>query len=458
MKEDHPRRWLILAALMLGSIIGPITGSAINISLPTIATFFEVEIATAQWIRMIFLVSVGSFLLTYGRLGDLFGFKRIYLIGLGGFIFSSVLCAFSNSIAMLIGCQALQGLFAGMMDAMPFAIITAIFPPAERGKAIGITFISIALGLAIGPFLGGTVAGYLSWRYIFLVTIPIGLAAFIWAKRIIPESERASREHLDLPGAITAFVFFLCFLMLLNQGQQWGWTSKATIGLIVGTVLSGAAFIRLEKRASQPMLNLKLFRHRTFSFANLSALLNFASQYIIVFLTPFYLQRELGYLPQNVGKVMTALPLVVLVVAPISGILSDRIGTRFLSSLGAAICAGALFLMTGWEASSGQGEIMGCLALFGLGTGLFQSPNSSAVMSSAPQEHLGIASGVLATMRNVGMAMGIAIGGTILYARLPIYQSFLLAVQDAYFVGAILTGIAALTSLVHHKAGNIQSN
>jgi MFS family permease len=208
-----------------------------------------------------------------------------------------------------------------------------------------------------------------------------------------------------------------------------------------------AVFIRTELTVPQPMLDLRIFSIRTFTFANLSAMLNFMSQYILVFLTPFYLQQVMGYTPDRIGMVMVAFPLAVLLVAPVSGALSDRIGTRAPAALGAGVCALALFLM-----ARGEG-LLGCLALFGLGTGLFQSPNNSAVMGSTPKKYLGVGSAVLATVRNVGMVLGIAVGGAVLAWRMPVYGGLTeAAFHDAYIVGAILTGIAAVTSLVRYRS------
>ena len=228
-------------------------------------------------------------------------------------------------------------------------------------------------------------------------------------------------------------------------------------------MIAGFIFLWVERRTAQPMVNLNLFGNMTFSFSNISALLNFMSQYVMVFLTPFYLQRVLHYTPKNVGLIMTSFPLAVMAVAPFSGSLSDRIGTKALACFGAAICALSLFLMSQLPASASPLVVVWRLALFGLGTGIFQSPNNSAVMGSAPRPHLGIASGILATVRSLGMVFGIATGGAVLYAFAPpsILQKatlkpseatvFLSGLKYAYIVGGISTLIAAVTTLVRSK-------
>jgi EmrB/QacA subfamily drug resistance transporter len=459
--REYSRRYSVLAAIMLGSIMGPIDASIVNVTLPTIAQYFDVELSVAQWVPMSYLIIISSLLLFFGRLGDIIGYKRIYLTGLSGFIIASGLCSaayFLPTIHWLIVFRAIQGLAAGMMMSVSYAIITASFPPVERGRALGINAISISAGLAIGPSLGGFLTYSLGWLFVFLINIPIGIAGFLWARHILPEL-KGQPGKVDVPGAITSFVFLLSFLLFVNYVQRSGLSFAASAILLVA-VLAAIGFLWRERRAASPMLKLGLFRNLTFSFANISALLNFMSQYVMVFLTPFYLQRLLHYAPNNVGLTMTAFPLAVMVVAPFSGTLSDRVGTRALACSGAAICALALFLMSQLPPFATSLDVMWRLALFGLGTGIFQSPNNSAVMGSSPRPQLGIASGILATVRNVGMVLGVAAGGAVLYALVspstlqqPLLvgdgaTEFLFGLRYAYIAGAILTGVAALTSLV----------
>jgi EmrB/QacA subfamily drug resistance transporter len=459
--KQYTSRYSILFAIMLGGIMGPIDASIVNVTLPTMAQYFDVELSTAQWIPMIYLLTISTLLLFYGRLGDILGYKRIYLIGLASFTGASALCGLSYflpAIHWLIAFRAIQGLAAGMMMAVPFAIITASFPAQERGRALGINAISISAGLAIGPSLGGFVTHSLGWPFVFMINIPIGLAGFFWARHILPEL-KGQPGKIDIGGAVTSFISLLSFLLFVNYSQGSGLNFASSIMLLIA-VLVGLSFLWIEKRTDSPILRLELFRNLTFSFANISALLNFMSQYVMVFLTPFYLQRVLHYAPNNVGLVMTAFPLAVMVVAPFSGAISDRIGTRVPACLGTALCALALFFMSQLPASVNSQDVAWRLALFGLGTGIFQSPNNSAVMGSSPRPQLGIASGILATVRNVGMVLGIATGGVVLYALVspsvlqqPILvgeeaAEFLLGLRYAYIAGAILAGVAVVTSLI----------
>ncbi len=457
----YAQRYSVLAAIMLGSIMGPIDASIVNTVLPTITQSFGVGISEAQWVPMIYLLTISSLLLFYGRLGDILGYKKVYLSGLGGFVVASGLCGLSPTIPWLIAFRSIQGLAAGMMMAVPYAIITTSFPPTERGKALGINAISISAGLAIGPSLGGFVTSFLGWRFVFLINIPIGIAGLLWARHIIPEL-KGQPGSIDVPGAATAFISLFSILFFVNRFQSLGLTYTTVIVLLIAA-LAGIGFLWTESKVKHPMLNLNLFRNVTFSSANVSAFLNFMSQYVMVFLTPFYLQRVLNYAPSSVGLIMTSFPLAVMVVAPFSGSLSDQMGTRTLACLGATVCALSLFLMSQLPTSASSADIVWRLALFGLGTGIFQSPNNSAVMGSVPKPHLGIASGILATMRNAGMVLGIATGGAVLYAFAPSYilqkaalessetAAFLSGLKYAYMAGGILSGVAALTSLVRSK-------
>jgi EmrB/QacA subfamily drug resistance transporter len=455
------RKWLILAAVMLGTIMGPLDGSIVNTVLPDITRFFNTDISIAQWVPTIYLLTISCLILLYGRLGDMIGYKKIFIYGLAAFTVTSVLCGVSQSIWMLIVFRALQGLAAGMMMAVGFAIVTAAFPPLERGKAMGIFGICIAVGLGLGPTLGGLIADNLSWRYVFFINVPIGIVSVLWGQRIIPKGAANPGQRLDWPGALITLVFLSSLLLYANRGEDWGWLSSSCIILLAVAVVSGVAFVFVEKRSAQPMLNLALFNNRRFSFASLSALLSFMALYAVVFLTPFYLVFVLHYSILKVGLVMAASPVATLFIAPASGVLSDRIGTRGFAFCGMAITALGMYFLSGLDSSAGAWDVIWRLVVVGAGMGMFQSPNNSAVMGSVPPWHLGIASGVLAAVRNVGMVLGLAVAGAVLYNVAPVaaslrpgafnpadIQEFLDGLRWAYISGLALAGIAALTSLL----------
>lgn len=452
------QRYKVLAAIMLGGIMGPIDASIVNVILPTITSYFGTPLATAQWVPLIYLLTISSLLLFYGRLGDILGYKRVYLVGLAGFTITSGLCGLAPTIYWLIAFRAIQGIGAGMMMSVPFAILTAVFQPHERGRALGINAISISAGLALGPTLGGLLTSLWSWRLIFLINIPIGLAGLLWAIKVVPDL-KGQPGKMDTAGAISAFISLFSLLFFINQVQRTG------LGLLTGITLAiaiaaGACFIYVETRTPQPLVNLALFKNRTFSLGTVSSLLNFSSQYIMVFLTPFYLQRVIHSSPDKIGFLMTCFPLAVMAVAPFSGDLSDRLGTRGLAAAGAALCAAALVTMAFLPVAATPLTVGWRLAFFGLGTGIFQSPNNSSVMGSSPRPYLGIASGILGTARNTGMAIGIASAGLILYSLVPDAivaldylggsdaVCFLGGLKYAYLFGAVLSALAALFSLM----------
>ena len=297
--ERYRGRYGVLGAVMLGSILGPIDASIVNTILPTITSSFGVGISTAQWVTMIYLLTISSLLLFYGRLGDILGYRKVYLFGLLGFAAASGLCSLASTIRWLIAFRALQGLTAGLTMAVPFAIVTASFPPEERGKALGINAVSISVGLALGPSLGGFITSLSSWRLVFLINVPIGLAALAWGWLVIPEL-KGQPGKIDAGGVVTAFISLFSILFFVHRLQSHGMDQVSGL-VLLAAVSAGAAFFRIERSSPQPLLDLVLFRNRTFTFANVSALLNFMSQYVMVFVTPFFPRGCWGTRPTGWG-------------------------------------------------------------------------------------------------------------------------------------------------------------
>jgi EmrB/QacA subfamily drug resistance transporter len=460
---DPSRRRAILAAVMLGTILGPIDASIVNIVLPTIARSFSASLAAAQWVPMIYLVTAGSLILFFGRLGDIWGYRRVFLSGLVGFVAASVLCAAAPTLHALVGFRALQGLAAGMMTSVPLAILTGTFPAADRGRVIGLFAGSISVGLAVGPSLGGFLAAAFGWRAAFLVNLPVGLAAFAFARRVLPEF-RGEPGRVDAPGALAVLGTLSTFLLSVNRIQQDGVDAVAA-ALLLAAVLLGAAFVAIERRAPQPLLDLRLFRSAALGLGCLAAVLNFMAQYVVVFVTPFFLSRVLHEEPARVGLVLTVFPLTVLSVAPLAGALSDRIGTVALAVGGSSVCALACLLFVARPEGGGNLPVILGLVVFGLGTGTFQSPNNSAVMGAAPREHLGVVSSLLGTSRSVGMVLGVAAAGAVLYAAVPAgvlkapsldpseAAAFSAGLRWAYAAAALFAATSALLSIGRGRSG-----
>lgn len=443
--------------------MGPLDGSILNIALPAIASEFHAPLTSLEWVVMSYLLVVSATLLIYGRMGDLYGQKRIYVVGFGVFVIGSLACSLASSLPYLIAFRVIQALGAGMMIAMGAAIVTRVFPSHERGTALGITSMVVAVGLASGPTLGGILVESVGWRSIFWINVPIGLVAIVWAMRTIPESDRSARERFDILGASLFFVSLASLLLAASSGPSWGWGSPGVLTLVMVGVVTAVLFIRTELRVDAPMVDLSLFRNQVFVSAAVSCLVNFMAQFTVTFLMPFYLQNAMAFSAREAGLILSALPVMMMIVAPISGALSDRYGSSVLSPLGMGVTALGIWQLSRLTLDSSTAQIVTYLLIFGLGSGLFGSPNNSALMGSAPRNKTGIASGILALMRNMGMVLGIALSGAIVDARLSTYfgnasslaaisnvdpAAFIYAQQGALVVGAVLAGLGIFTSLV----------
>lgn len=408
------RKWWVLLAVGVGTFMSALDGSVVNTVLPIISRAFGSDVATVEWVVTVYLLVVSGLLLSFGRLGDLRGHKSVYVSGFGVFVLGSALCGLAPTVAALVAFRTLQALGAAMLFANSPAILTANFPPSQRGQALGLQATMTYLGLTVGPSLGGWLTSQIGWRAVFYINVPVGLLALALSLRFIPPDTVADqREQFDLAGASTFMAGLIALLLALNQGHAWGWTSAPILGLLVLSGVLLALFLVIESRIPYPMLDLSLFRHRLFSAATASAVLNYICVYSIVFLLPFYLIQGRGLSPAQAGLLLTAQPLVMAIAAPLSGTLSDRIGSRLPSTLGMAVLAVGLVLLSRLGPTSPPGQVAAALAVAGLGTGTFISPNTSALMSAAPRHRRGIASGVLATARNVGMVLGVGLAGAI---------------------------------------------
>lgn len=408
------RRWTVLAAVGTGAYMSALDGSIVNAILPVMTQAFEADVATIEWIVTTYLLVQSGLLLSFGRLGDMRGHKTIYVAGFVVFIVGSALCGLAPSPWFLVAARALQAVGASMLIANAPAILIHVFPPEQRGRVLGWQGTMVYLGLATGPPLGGWLATALSWRSVFYINLPVGLLALFLALRYVPaDAPSGRRERFDLAGAATYVLGLVAVLLALNQGYAWGWSSPLLVGsLAVGLVLL-AAFAAIELRVPAPMLQLGLFRRRSFSAPVLSAVLNYLAVSATFFLVPFYLIHGRGLSPARAGVVLTAQPIVMAVMATVAGALSDRIGSRIPATLGMAVLAGGLFLLSRMGDATPLLAVAGALATVGLGIGLFTSPNNSALMGAVPPQRRGVASGVLATARTLGNVLGIGMAGAI---------------------------------------------
>jgi EmrB/QacA subfamily drug resistance transporter len=449
------RKWFVLLAVGVGTFMSALDGSVVNTVLPVVTDAFKTDVTTTEWVVTIYLLVVSGLLLSVGRLGDLRGHKPVYALGFVVFVASSALCGLAQSPLMLIASRALQAIGAAMLAANSPAILTKSFPASERGRALGLQATMTYLGLTVGPSLGGWLTDHFTWRAVFYINVPVGLFALWLSGRFIPKDPPAEHvEKFDRTGALIFTTGLVALLLALNQGSEWGWTSLIVISLLITAIVVLGVFITIERRVTAPMLDLTLFRRRTFSMSVASAVFNYVCVYTVLFLLPFYLELGRGLSPSGAGLILTAQPIVMAIAAPLSGWLSDRIGVRGLSMFGMAVLAIGLFLLSRLGLQSAAGDVTGALAVVGLGTGVFISPNNSALMGSAPRHRQGIAAGVLATARSVGMVLGVGLSAavfTTIRAHSQAYGSEAAIVNGVTTSFVVAGGVALLgvvTSLI----------
>lgn len=442
-------KWLILLAIGIGTFMSALDGSVVNTILPVVRVSLGSDLAKIQWVIVIYLLTVSGLLLTLGRLGDLRGHRIVYLSGFVIFILGSALCGLAVTAGALVAARVLQAVGAAALFSNSPAILTAAFPSVQRGQALGIQAMMTYLGLTVGPSFGGWLAQAVSWRAVFNINVPVGLIALALAYRFVPRDRRErGEERFDIPGAVLFTAGLVALLLGLNQGSNWGWGSAPILALLIGSAILLAAFVVLEKRARWPMLDLSLFRNRTFTAAVISAVCNYLSMNMILFLLPFYLIQARGLTSAQAGLILTAQPVIMTLVAPLSGTLSDRIGARLPATLGMLILTAGLILFSGLRADTPTLLISAALAVCGLGTGMFASPNNSSLMGSAPRNRQGIAAGMLAMARNVGMVLGVGLSGAILttFTRVDALQGIYQAIRPGFLIGAGIALVAALAS------------
>lgn len=451
-------KWLVFLAVGIGAFMSAIATSVVNIVLPVVSRDFGTDVSTIEWVVTVYLLMVSGLLLSFGRLGDLRGHKPVYISGFAVFSLGAFLCSLAPDPLTLVGFRSIQALGGAMLFSNSVAILTKNFPAAQRGQALGLLSMLTYAGLTVAPSLGGWLTDQFGWRSVFYLNAPIGLIAIFLSMRYVPrDAPSEKKESFDLIGAGT-FMFGLMSLLLgLNQGYAWGWTSPLILALLVAAVMILGIFLLVEQHANSPMLDLSLFKQRLFSAAVASAIFNYICVYTVLFLMPFYLIQGRGFNPAQAGFILTAQPLVMAIAAPLSGTLSDRIGSRSLGTLGMIIFALGLWLLSCLSSTSSGSEMAIGLAVVGLGTGMFSSPNSSALMGSAPYRRQGIAAGILAAARNFGMVLGVGLAGAIFSTMQARGETFagpsriFDAISAGMFAAVIVALLGALTSAVRGR-------
>ncbi|HEY7168872.1 MAG TPA: MFS transporter [Candidatus Binatia bacterium] len=384
------------------------------VALPTLTRTFQTDLTTIQWTLLIYDLTLIGLVITVGRVGDLFGRKRIYMSGFLFFILGSALCGFSQSSAQLIFFRCLQAVGGAMLTANGRAIVTTVFPAEERGKALGYTSVALHTGFLTGPTVGGFLIDSLGWRWIFYINLPIGLFGAYLAWKAMDETGGDKKEavKIDYLGAFLLLAVNTLFLYTIRDLPQEGLDLKSG-SLLVISVLGFLFLIRTELLAAVPILSLSLFRSRLFTFSNLTLFFVTSSQAAIQFLMPFYLQSIMGFTPSQMGWIIIANSVVIVMVAPLAGRLSDRFGSRLLCTIGTSIIVLGQFLVASLTRSSSIPRIMFPLALSGLGIAIFNTPNQNAILGSAPRDKVGAAAGMAITTGRMGASCGVALCTTL---------------------------------------------
>lgn len=465
---DYSRKWYVLAAVGMGIFLSTIDGSIVNIALPYLETAFDSEFAVVQWVVLSYLLVVSTLMLGVGRLADMVGKKPLYTAGFIVFTIGSVLAGLSPTVYWLIGFRVLQGLGAVMLLALGMGIITEAFPPSERGMALGISGALVSVGIVVGPTLGGLLINISSWRLIFYVNLPIGILGTIMAIRYIPGIKPPGGQRFDFLGAAALLICLLTFSLALTAGQDLGFNDPIILVLVALFLLFLFAFIAVELRVKQPMVDLRLFNNTHLNVGLSTGYITFVAIAGTVILMPFYLGNMLGYSVLKVGLLLAVVPIALGVFSPISGSLSDRFGTRPITVIGLLVLViGYLALGTLQVDTSALGFVLRFLPI-GIGMGIFQSPNNSAIMGTATRWKLGIASGMLAATRSLGLTTGVALFGAIWAMRVFSYvgesisggataasaQAQVSALQDTFRIMAIIIVVAlflAIWALIHER-------
>jgi len=401
------RKWLILLNVSVSIFMATLDGSIVNIALPIISNELRVTISSIQWVVTSYLLAISVLLLVWGKLSDLYGKKYIFAFGFIIFTAGSAMCGISTNLSMLVVSRILQAVGASAMMALGQGIVARVFPANERGKALGITGTTVAIGSLVGPSLGGILVHAAGWQSIFFINIPIGIIGTILTFAILPNiHDKPDKKVFDLKGA----VFFSSSILLLFIGLLFLQEGKLSITWFIPMLIMSIAFlfifISLEKKAENPLISLKLFRVHEFSFGLGSAFLSFIAISSTLLFMPFYLQFALKMNTLTAGLLISFYPITAAVVAPISGWLSDKITYRPLTVTGLTISTIVLFIFSTLNQNSSHYEIALLMALLGAGVSIFQSPNNSSIMGAVPKHQLGVAGGINALFRNLGMVSG----------------------------------------------------
>jgi EmrB/QacA subfamily drug resistance transporter len=451
---EHNRKWLTLAAVAFGLFMIMLDNTVVNVALPSIASDLGVGLSELQWIVTGYALAFAAFMLTGGKLADLLGRRLIFVVGLSVFTLSSLACGLASSGDVLIAARIVQGVGAALMNPATLSIIAATFPPEQRGMAIGIWAGVSALALAIGPLIGGLITEHLTWSWIFFVNVPIGILAIAASFAFITESkDRSHEQRLDLPGLVSSGIGLFALTYGLIEANTYGWTSPRIIASFVVAVVSLVAFVLLERHQRIPMLDLTLFRSGTYTGANLVILLVALAMFGVFFFVSLYMQNILGYSPVQAGAAFLPMTVMVIVLAPIAGRTSDRIGSRWLMTVGMTLVALQLLYFSRLGLDADFWDLLPAFVVGGVGMALTMTPSAAAAVRAVPVDKSGVGSAVLNASRQVGGSVGVALMGAIVAShfavgKVPTPQAFIDGFSEALLVASAIAFAGAIVAAV----------
>lgn len=452
VKDKEVNKTAVLLIATIASFLSPFMAISINIALPTISNELAVNAILLSWVSTSYILTSAMLAVPFGRIADIYGMKKVFTYGIIILTIASFLAALSPSAELLIMARAIQGIGSAMIFVTGLAMITSVYPPQERGKAIGINITALYFGFVISPVLGGFLTEYLGWRSIFYLIVPLGLLVFalvLWQMKG-KEWAACKGEKLDYWGSLL-YVLMLA-LTLIGFSNI---TSIFGISMVILGIIGFISFVILELRVEQPVLDMKLFfKNRMFAFSNLAALISYMSIFAIVFLLSLYLQFIKGFDPQVAGLILAIQTIFMVIMSPIAGRLSDKIEARKLASLGMGIITMGLIIFALITAETSIYTIILALAIMGTGIGLFSAPNTNAIMGSVERKYFGVASATVSTMRLIGQSLGMGLILVIFAVYIGAvqfnpqnYPELLTSIQVVFFISVILSIVAIFASL-----------
>ena len=439
--SEERRKWWTLAAVSFGLFMIMLDNTVVNVALPAIQEDLGADLSQLQWIVTGYALTFAALMLIGGKLADAYGRRLIFVVGIVVFTGASLWCGLADSGEMLIAARVVQGAGAALMNPATLSIIAATFPPRQRGMAIGIWAGVSALALAIGPLVGGLLTEHLSWHWIFFVNVPVGAVAIVASYLLITESRDETHESLDLPGLGTSALGLFALTYGLIEANEYGWTSARIVGSFVVAVVALTSFVVIERRRRSPMLDLSLFRSGTYTGANVAMLLVALAMFGVFFFVSLYMQNVLGYSAVQAGAAFLPMTILIILVAPIAGKLSDKHGSRWLMTGGMVLLGIQLLYLSQLGVDADFWDLLPGFVVGGLGMALAMTPTAAAATRAVPVHKSGVGSAVLNAMRQVGGSIGVALMGAIVAheaAGKPGIEGFMAGFERALFVAALI--------------------